>query len=370
MLEATRTLSTIDELDFRILALLEAHPLASKTAIAKRLGCKPETVATHIRASQERGVYAGSYALISYPRLELQRLLVAVGAPLKNLPAINAVCRAHPYVARLESTQGGIDGALVTLITPPAAMHLLAELFDKLAAERTIDDYRMYLTDDGDLEFLTPTLNMFDPASGVCNFDWERWEEDGPRTSVKHEKHMGVHEPGLHMLTQTDLELLCVISQNKIAGRDARIRSESNSHRIRRGIRFLTEQGFIIGYKAAIAYRQFGLSNNVLFKCNVRPSALQKCKAKILELPFPGTFIPTQEGFFLQATVPLEGPRSILRLLSKLCEDVELSWCALASVYDAPLNSTAYVNGAWRTDRRFIVEEPLRATKEISTVLD
>ena len=120
-------------------------------------------------------------------------------------------------------------------------------------------------------------------------------------------------------------------------------------------------------YRAAIAYRHLALSNNVLFHCNARPSAVQTCKTKILELPFPGTFIPIQEGFLLQTTLPPEGPRSMFRFLSELCEHVDLSWCGLVSEYDAPLNSAAYVTGSWRVDRLYLLEEPLRAAKEVSS---
>ena len=359
MRETVQIRSPIDERDFRILMFLETHPLTSKVSIAENLGCKSETVAAHIQSMKERGLYAGAFALLSYPRLELKRVLVAVSASLKNLLAISAACRAHPYVRHVASVQGGIDGVFVTVMAPIGSMHLLVEFFDQLATQGTIDDYRMYLADDSGLEFLTPNLRALDPVMGVWNFDWEMWEATDSVTQSIYEKQRRLLEPGLHLLAQTDLELLRLISQDKIASGDTTRLARSPPHTLRRRIRFLADQGFIVGYRAAIAYRHLALSNNVLFYCKSRPSVVQKCETKILELPFPGTFIPMQAGFLLQTTLPPEGPRSMFRFLSELCEHVDLSWCV--SEYDAPLNSAAYVTGSWRVDRLYLLEEPLRA---------
>lgn len=352
--------SPIDERDFRILLFLETHPLASKVSIAENLGCKPETVAVHIQSMNERGLYAGAFALLSYLRLELKLVMVAVSASLKDFLAISAACRAHPYVRHVTSVQGGINGVLATFRTPIASMHLLVEFFDQLATEGVIDDYRMYLTDDSGLEFLTPNLRTLDPVMGIWNFDWETWETTDSATRVQ-EKQRRLLEPRLYLLTQTDLELLRLISQCEMSNGEINRLAGASPQRFRRRIRFLTEQGFIIGYRAAITYRYLCLSNNLLFHCHARPSAVQKCETKILELPFPGTFIPVPEGFLLRTSLPPEGPRSMLRFLSESCEHVDLSWCGLISEYDAPLNSAAYVAGSWRVDRSYLLEEPLRA---------
>jgi DNA-binding Lrp family transcriptional regulator len=359
----TRSPIRLDERDFRILAILESRPLASTASIAENLGCKSETVATHIQHMKERGVYQGTVALLSYIRFELRVLLVAVNASLKNLSVLNAACRAHPYVTSVVSTQGAMNGVLVTVKAPNSALHLTIQFFDELAAQGTIEDYNVYLTDESELEFLKPDLRTLDLTTGTWNFDWENWETSSGNQNI-HRTEKRRLESGLHMLGHADLELLRLVSDGKILG-DATVGVGALSpHTVRRRIRLLAEHGFIIGYRAAIAYAHLGLSNNVLFNCKARPSTVSECKSKILQLPFPGMFIPTQEGFLIQSQLPSDGTSSILRFLFQMSEHVELSWCGLISDYNAPLNTAACQSGTWRVDADYLLANRHRIYKE------
>jgi DNA-binding Lrp family transcriptional regulator len=151
---------------------------------------------------------------------------------------------------------------------------------------------------------------------------------------------------------------------------DAKIPTEEVSkqtqllpHVVRRRIQSLETNGFIIGYRAMISFSKFHLSSSTVFNCNAQPKDVELCKRKLLELPFPGTFIAVQNGFICQATLPPEGLPPVHRFLAKHCNSVEVSWFDLPTSDVAFLNSKAYAGDGWRIDHDFLVDEPLRALK-------
>jgi DNA-binding Lrp family transcriptional regulator len=168
-------------------------------------------------------------------------------------------------------------------------------------------------------------------------------------------------QPGLSQLEKTDIEILYLQSNDASQETEEVAKATGLApHVVRRRIQFLEEEGFIIGYRAMVAYSKFHLASTILFNCNAPTRAIETCKQKLLSLPFPGTFIPVQNGFLCQATLPSEGLAPVHRFLSKYCNNVEVSWYDLVTSDVASLNSKAYNDGVWRTDSSFMIDEPLR----------
>lgn len=333
--------------------------------IAKTLRYRPETVSSHIRSMKERGLYAGTMGLLCYQKLDMVYVPVLVRAPLGNLQAVYAACRAHPYIAYSVRTLGATDGAFLIFTLPRKAMPLALEFLDELAARGVIQDYRIYVSDDTKRDFLKANLAIYNPSTGTWEYNWTKWETSEAETATNGAQSGALLiEPELQKLEKTDIDLLRIISDDaKIPTEEISKQTQLLPHIVRRRIQSLETDGFIIGYRAMISYSKFHLSSSTMFNCNAQPKDVEICRRKLLELPFPGTFIAVQNGFICQATLPPEGLPPVHRFLAKHCNNVEVSWFDLPTSDVAFLNSKAYAEDGWRMDHVFLVDEPLRALK-------
>jgi DNA-binding Lrp family transcriptional regulator len=365
-MEVTRSLpKLIDERGFEILKFLASHPTSSMGEVARALHYRAETVSSHIRSMKERGLYNGTMGLLCYQKLDMAYVPVLVRAPLANLQTVYEVCRAHPYIEYSVRTLGATDGAFLIFTPPRQGVPLLAKFLDELAADGIISDYRIFVSYDSRRDFLNADLRIFSPQTGVWEFNWNKWHDadmDREQSTNGGRLQTLLVEPELHKLEKSDIELLRIVSD------DAKLPTEEISrttslppYTVRRRIQSLEENGFIIGYRAMISYSKFHLSSSMIFNCNAPQSEVEICKQRLLTLPFPGTFIPVQNGFLCQATLPPEGLPPVHRFLAQRCNNVEVSWFDLPTSDVAVLNSEAYSESGWRNDPTFLIDEPLRA---------
>jgi DNA-binding Lrp family transcriptional regulator len=353
----------MDERDFEIVKYLAAHPTSSMAEIASNLHYRPETVSSHIRFLKERGLYNGTAASLCYKKLDMAYVPVIARASLANLPQIYTVCRAHPYIQYSVRILGATDGAFLVFTIPTRSMSSLAEFLDELAASGVIIDHRLYAADDTKRDFLRPDMRVYDPQRGLWKFDWDRWESGDGASQMSNGGQVlePLIQPEAYRLEHSDIALLRILSD------DAKITTEEMAkvtnllpHIVRRKIQDLEENGFVIAYRAMLAFSKFHLSATMLFNCNAKPAGIESCKRQLLQLPFPGTFIPVQNGFLCQASLPPEGLPSVHRFLLKHCSSVEVSWFDLPTSDVALLNAEAFGEEGWRIDSTFLIDEPLK----------
>ena len=365
----TRSITTlIDDRDFEIVKYLVGHPTSSMADIASNLHYRPETVSSHLRSLKERGLYGGTAASFCYKKLDMVYVPVTVRAPLSNLPAIYTVCRAHPYIQYSVRILGATDGAFLIFTVPTRSVPLLVQFLDELAARGIITEHRIYVTDDTKRDFLKADLQIYNPKQGIWEFDWNRWEMNAgtkeTSTDGGQPQRLMV-QPELDRLNKSDIQLLHILSDEaKVPVEEIAKATNLLPHTVRRRIQDLEDNGFIITYRALLAFSKFHLSSTMLFNGNARPNEVEICKKKLLTLPFPGTFIPVQNGFLCQASLPPEGLPPVHRFLAQHCNSVEVSWFDLPTSDVALLNAEAYAEGGWRIDPTFLIDEPLRAIEK------
>lgn len=258
---------------------------------------------------------------------------------------------------------GATDGAFVIFTPPCEALPLLVEFLDQLAARGIIFDYHIFVNDETRREFLKADLRIFNTSSGSWEFEWNKWlERDEPLTVTNGgQVQVLMVEPELHKLNKNDIKLLRIITDDaKLPTEEMAKATNMEPHVLRRRIQTLEDNGFIVGYRAMLKYSKFHLTSSMLFNCNARPNEVEMCRRKLLSLPFPGTFIPVQNGFLCQATLPPEGLPPVHRFLAQHCNNVEVSWFDLPTSDVASLNSDAYDDGDWRKDPTFFIDEPLQ----------
>lgn len=354
---------TLGERDFEILKYLAVHPTSSMAEVAQNLHYRGETVSSHIHSMQERGIYITTMALLSYRKLNMAYVPVLITAPLANLPTIYEKCRAHPYIQYSVRTLGATDGAFLVFNPPQRAVPLLVQFLDELAAQGVVTDYRVFVNEDTKRDFLKADLNLYNRETGVWEFNWNKWQ--APNEAAETAANGGqaqslVVQPELNVLDKSDMKLLGLLTADAKAPTEELAKATNLApHTVRRRIQNLEDNGFIIGYRAMIAFSKFHLSSSMLFNCNAPPLEVEKCKRKLLTIPFPGTFIPVQNGFLCQATLPPEGLPAVHQFLSRHCNNVSVSWFDLPTSDVALLNTDAFDGNDWRVDPSFLINEPL-----------
>lgn len=367
----TKSNSTLmDDRDFEIVKYIVSHPTSSMADIASNLHYRPETVSSHLRSLKERGLYGGTAASFCYKKLDMVYVPVTVRAPLSNLPDIYAVSRAHPYIQYSVRILGATDGAFLIFTVPTKAVPLLVQFLDELAARGVITEHRLYVTDDTKRDFMKADLQIYNPQRGIWDFDWNEWEtndRNGQTLTNGGQPQQLLIQPELDRLERSDIQLLHILSDEaKTPTEEIEKTTNLLPHTVRRRIQELEDNGFIIAYRALVSFSKFHLSSTTLFNCNARPNEVEICKRKLLTLPFPGTFIPVQNGFLCQASLPPEGLPPVHRFLAQHCNSVEVSWFDLPTSDVALLNAEAYGEGNWRIDPQFVIDEPLKVIKKKS----
>lgn len=353
-----------DDRDFEILKFLASHPTSTVADVARNLRYRRETVSNHLRLMKDRKLYDGTMALLCYQKLDLAYVPVLVQAPVGNLPKIYQACRAHPYIGYSVRTLGATDGGFLVFTVPRKAVGLLVEFLDELASWGIITNHRVYVCDDTRRDFLKPDLQAFDPQSGTWNFNWNKWAEADEPTSTDGAQPQllqpRIIQPETYSLDKLDMQLLSILSDDAKVGTDE-IAKATNlpPHTVRRRIQSLEDNGFIIGYRAMVVFSKLHLPNSMMFNCNARPDAVEICKRKLLELPFPGFFLPVQNGFLCQAALPPEGLPPVQRFLAQNCSHASVSWYDLPTSDVATFNWHAYGDDDWRVDRGYMIDEPL-----------
>jgi DNA-binding Lrp family transcriptional regulator len=318
---------------------------------------------------KERGFYAGTMALINYQKLDLAYVPVLVQAPIGSLNTLFRVVRVHPYIHYSVRTLGSTDGAFLVFIQPQNAMPSLIEFLDQLASRGVITGYRFFVNAGSKRSFPTADLRLFNPRTNNWDFDWGTWraaEEKNESASDGGRIETVTVEPELHNLDKCDIELLRILTEDAQAATENIAKgAHLLPHEVRGRIKRLEEEAFVVGYRAMITYSKFHLSSTILFDCNARANEVELCRKKLLTLPFPGTFIPVQNGFLCQMTMPSEGLPPVQEFLARYCNNVAVSWYDLPTSDVAAFNAGSYADGAWRVDSGYVLEEPLKLiTKE------
>ncbi len=348
--------------DFDILKFLAGHPTSSMEEVAQGLQCRPDTVNEHLGSMKERGLYSGTMALLNYQKLDMAYVPVLARTPIGNISKLYQIVRAHPYIQYSVRTLGSTDGAFLVFTQPQTGVSSLIEFLDQLAARGIITDYRFFVNADTKRDFMTADLRFFNPRTSNWDFDWAKWQSENNATASDGGRpEIVTVEPKLGNLEKSDIEILRLLTEDaKVPTEEMAKASGLLPHMVRSRIKKLEEENFIIGYRAMITYSKFHLTSSIHFDCNAQPSEIESCRKKLITLPFPGTFIPVQNGFLCQISLPPEGLAPVQEILARYCNNVAVSWYDLPTSDVASFNSKAYADGTWRVDSDFVLHEPLK----------
>lgn len=137
----------MDELDARILELLQTDARLSNRELARRLGVAASTCIERVKALTRRGAIRGYHAEVDLKALNRgTQGFVAVDLRLPSRPVIDAfkaTARTWPEVLSLAVVSGGDCFVLHVAVQSPERLH--AFLVDRLATHKDVARFRTTL---------------------------------------------------------------------------------------------------------------------------------------------------------------------------------------------------------------------------------
>ena len=360
MMPAEAQLRLLDATDARVLASLVADPLGSFEQLGESAGLSPSGTLKRIRKLVESGILSKEFvrSQVNYAAVGLETVVVLVDSRPAMWKAMEAACDAHPYTQYRIRVMGSVNGFLVVFSIPAFSMALLLEFLSRLKELGVIESYSVHqpVSSWGHSE---TKFSGYDPVANSWKFSWDEWE-------AKIEGSLGTHPlPSasiLHKLDQTDIGILRALSidsrgEKKTLAEKLGIKDYELSRRLR----FVTDSGLVSFHRVTHETGILGIAMTIALKCKAPLDYTGRVLNSASEFPFQGSFYPLEDGFLLIANIPPGDVTSLVTLMQRHCESVELMWgdynSSMKYFFDnEPSNFSA---GRWNTDQRYVVEAPI-----------
>jgi DNA-binding Lrp family transcriptional regulator len=347
----------VDDSDLDILTALGRSPLGTVQEIAKTTGMTSATVSIRLKKLRQTGALFSVSAQLAYPALSLDPVVAFIEAPFKSLSRLETLFDKHPYTRYRVRCVGYYNGLYGLFAIPERSLHLLQDFLDKLKGN-VITDYRLDAPSGG-WRYSEVDYSLYDASRDEWHFDWAGWE-----ASIG-EMHTDTPLPKFPptQLKRLDLKDLRILEQLTIDARrkGKRIAADIGitPYHFTRRMQFLDENSIIDSYRVVVDKAVSRLVTTFMFLCHSSPDETRRFAAAFATFPFQATFIPTQQGFFVQTSIPPLDLPILGSIFQQRCDKVECLWSDYRSSMRYYFWPGAFRDGIWDDSRSFMVEKVL-----------
>jgi DNA-binding Lrp family transcriptional regulator len=348
----------LDEIDYRILTALGRNPLATITELSKETGVNVKTLSKRLQQLIQSKVIRSISAQISPSALGQEPVIIFMNTKWKNTSIVEKVGELHPYTRFSARCLGAFNGLINIFMMPRNSLGYLLELFDRLRGLGLIDDYT-YLTSIAKWVWREADFTYYDVRKDEWTFDWDEWSKYVE--SLKGPAELEAYPPSiLHKLDKTDMALLRELSKNARAKfKDLSEKLKIPEYQISRRIKLYLDNGVIEGFRVLIYSKASNLFDQFIFKCRCPVATTAKFAIAFKKLPFPLTFMPTQEGFTLVTLLPPSGVSYLGDILQRNVDDIKLMWADYRTSRRYWFYGETFKDGVWQADRKMLVDDIL-----------
>ncbi|MCX8168817.1 MAG: AsnC family transcriptional regulator [Candidatus Methanomethylicia archaeon] len=348
----------LDYLDYKILTILGKNPLATVIELSKELGINVKTLSKRMKLLMKEKVLYNVSAQICPVPLELEPIIVFIDTKLKNIPAIENVGEKHPYTRFSTRCLGSINGLMKIFTIPRNSIKYLLELFDRLREIGLIEKYR-YVNSIAKWSYVESDFTYYDPIEDDWKFNWKLW--GGNVDSIENVGELEGYPPSiLHRMDENDMKILEELSINaRVKLKDLSEKLGIPEYHLSRRIKFYLDNGVIEGFRLSLYLKASNLFNQFIFKCICPVNITARFAKAIKKLPFPLTFMPTQEGFVLIILLPPLGISYLGEALQKYVEKVEFMWADYRTSRRYYFYGEPFKGGRWQADKKTLVDNVL-----------
>ncbi|MCR6693175.1 MAG: AsnC family transcriptional regulator [archaeon YNP-LCB-003-016] len=352
----------LDEIDYKILTALGKNPLATITELSKETEVNVKTLSKRLQQLIQSKVIRSISAQISPAALGQEPVILFINTKWKNISIVEKVGELHPYTRFSARCLGAFNGLMNIFMMPRNSLGYLLELFDRLRELGLIDDYT-YLTSIAKWTWREADFTYYDVRKDEWTFDWDEWGKYVE--SLKGPAELEAYPPSiLHKLDKTDMALLRELSKNARAKfKDLSEKLKIPEYQISRRIKLYLDNGVIEGFRILIYSKASNLFDQFIFKCRCPVATTAKFAMAFKKLPFPLTFMPTQEGFTLVTLLPPSGVSYLGDILQRNVDDVKLMWADYRTSRRYWFYGETFKDGVWQADRKMLVDDILMELK-------
>jgi DNA-binding Lrp family transcriptional regulator len=346
----------VDDSDLDILTALGKTPLGTVQEIAKTTGMTSATVSIRLKKLRESGALFSISAQIAYPSLSLEPVVAFIEAPFKSLSKLEALFDRHPYTRYRVRCVGYYNGLYGLFAVPERSLPQLHDFLDELKGS-VITDYRLDAPTAG-WKYSEVDYKLYDAVKDEWRFDWAAWE-----ASIEGTPDAPLPKTPTTQLRRLDLKDLRILEQLTIDARrkGKRIAADIGitPYHFTRRMQFLDEGRIIDSYRVVVDKGVSRLVTTFMFLCHSSPEETRRFAAAFETFPFQATFIPTQQGFFVQTSIPPLDLPILGSIFQQRCEKVECLWSDYRSSMRYYFWPGAFRDGAWDDTRGFMVDKVL-----------
>lgn len=345
----------VDDADLRILTALGREPLGTVQDIGHKTGMTSATVSIRLKKLRQTGALFAVSAQIAYSALGLEPVVAFIEAPFKNLSKLEVLLDRHPYTRYRVRCIGYYNGLYGLFAVPTGSTPTLKDFLDELKAG-IISDYRLD-TPTHCWAYSEVDYDLYNMGKDTWGFDWGRWEASLGAQDNK----APLPKLSGSLLRRLDVKDLKILEQLTIDARrkGKRIAADIGitPYHFTRRMQFLDENRVLDSYRVIVDKGVSKLVTMFMFLCHSDADETRRFHAAFASLPFQSTLIPTQQGFFLQASIPPLDLPILGSILQQRCDKVESLWSDYRSSMRYYFWPGAYRDGRWDDSHEFMVEK-------------
>ena len=345
----------VDDSDLNILTALGRDPLGTVQNIGRSTGMTSATVSIRLKKLRQTGALFSVSAQLSYPTLGLEPVVAFIEVPFKSLSKLEALFDRHPYTRYRVRCVGYYNGLYGLFAVPEGALPVLRDFLDELKGG-VITDYRLDTPTNG-WTYSEVDYNLYDMSKDQWSFDWATWEASLETVNMA----APLPKLPISLLRRLDVKDLRILEQLTIDARrkGKRIAADIGitPYHFTRRMQFLNDNRVIDSYRVIVDKGVSRLVTTFMFLCHCNPDETERFAAAFAALSFQSTFIPTHQGFFVQASIPPLDLPILGSILQQRCDKVESLWSDYRSSMRYYFWPGAYRDGSWDDSREFMVDK-------------
>lgn len=347
----------VDDADLSILTALGREPLGTVQGIGRSTGMTSATVSIRLKKLRQTGALFSVSAQLAYATLGLEPVVTFIEAPFKSLSRLEMLFDRHPYTRYRVRCIGYYNGLYGLFAVPEGALPMLRDFLDELKGG-VITDYRLDTPTNG-WAYSEVDYNPYDMIKDQWGFDWARWEASLEGVDIA----APLPKLPVSMLRRLDVKDLRILEQLTIDARrkGKRIAADIGitPYHFTRRMQFLNDNRVLDSYRVIVDKGVSRLVTTFMFLCHCGVDETKRFAAAFTALPFQSTFIPTHQGFFVQASIPPLDLPILGSVLQQHCDKVESLWSDYRSSMRYYFWPGAYRDGSWDDSHEFMVGKVL-----------
>lgn len=382
---------------YDILLKLQEDPLASGRMVAKELGLSPTTAIKIIDELKEEKAFTNVHPDLNLDTLGLQ-IIDIIATPysleaLKNMEkrknSSNQILNfTHPYILFHARIYGYFDGIFFQLRIPKTieAEKNVVLFFEKLIEEKYLKNFQMLERKPKLIFFTKANLEAWIPEEFKWKFDGEKWLTRFDSEFYSKDCYLEdieTRETNLEEFDEIDMLLLEQLTldsrrRNKEIG-DSMLQSlkeksnfdlpvQYSTQDLSRRLKILKENA-IDRFRLFLNWKTFDIYNTAIFFVKADEEKTRKIGGYIKkysdEFPFESVFTGLEDGFYWY----IRAPSSVISYISEflLQQGLETRFSMLdyrsSNIYTFWPETFIKDKNQWRTDKYFMVDEPLELLK-------